>query len=132
MKHSAGFTVVELLVALVFLGLVAGVAYSQYQALEIVHRDQDRKVAINAIHYNLEEVVRPTLGGYPRVLAVNQLRAMDPNLLVDPQGNRLGEPGSDYRYEPTGCNGGDLCAGYTLRTSLERETDFVRKNPQAH
>lgn len=129
MKHSAGFTVVELLVALVFLGFVAGIAYSQQQALEIVHRDQQRKVAINAIYYNLEEVVKPTLGGYPRVLAANQLKAMDAALLADPQGNKLGEPDSDYRYEPTGCNGGDLCSGYTVRASLERETDFVRTNP---
>ena len=129
MKHSAGFTVVELLVALVFLGLVAGAAYSQHQALEIVHRDQDRKVAINAIYYNLEEVVKPALGSYPRVLTANQLKAMDAGLLVDPRGNKLGELDSDYRYEPTGCNGGDLCSGYTLRADLERETDFVRTNP---
>lgn len=129
MKHSAGFTVVELLVALVFLGLVTGIAYSQQQALETVHRDQDRKVALNAIYYNLEEVVRPALGGYPRILAANQLRAMDASLLVDPQGNKIGESDSDYRYEPTGCNGGDLCSGYTLRASLERETDFIKTNP---
>lgn len=132
MKHSAGFTVVELLVALVFLGLISGVAYSQYQTLEIVHRDQDRKTAINAIYHNIEEVVRPELGGYPRVLIAAQLRAMDAALLVDPQGNKLGEPNSDYRYEPTGCNGGDLCSGYTLRASLERETDFVKTNPERH
>lgn len=131
MKHSAGFTIVELLVAIIFLGIVGSVAYSQQQALAMVHRDQDRKIAINAIYYNLEEVVKPTLKGYPRVLTAKQLRAMDPALLVDPSGNKIGKPSSDYRYEPTGCNGGDICSGYILRTTLERETDFVKASPNA-
>ena len=128
MKTSSGFTVVELLVTLVFIGLVGGIAYSQYQALSIVHRDQDRKVAINAIYYNLQEIVKPKLNGYPRVLNANELRAMDAALLKDPQGVVIGKANSDYRYEPTGCNGGDVCSDFTLRANLEREADFVKSS----
>ena len=128
MKTSSGFTVVELLVTLVFLGLIGGIAYSQTQSLGMIHRDQDRKIAINSIYYNLQEVVKPKLGGYPRVLNASELRAMDSALLKDPQGVSIGKSGSDYRYEPTGCNGGDVCSGFTLRVNLEHETDFVKSS----
>lgn len=131
MKTSSGFTVVELLVACAFLGVVGTLLFQQQQAVHIIHRDQDRKVAINAIHYNLEEVVKPALGGYPRTLSASQLKAMDKALLRDPSGVLIGEPTSQYRYEPTGCNGGDVCTGYTLRADLEKEADFVKKNRKA-
>jgi len=128
MKTSSGFTVVELLVAITFLGLIVALSLVESRSLTMIHNDQDRKIAINAIHYNLEEVVRPTLNGYPRVLSASQLKAMDSSLLKDPEGNTVGEPGSDYRYEPTGCNGGNVCAGYTLIADLENESDFIKKN----
>ena len=131
MKTSSGFTVVELLVAIAFFGIIATLLFQQQQSMRTIHRDQDRKVAINAIYYNLEEVVRPTLGGYPRTLSAAQLKAMDKSLLRDPSGILIGEPNSEYRYEPTGCNGGDVCAGYTLRADLERESDFVKTNRKA-
>lgn len=128
MKASQGFTVVELLVALTCIAAVGAVAWGQYQALGAIHRDQDRKVAINAMHYNLEEVVQPTLGGYPRILQSAQLGAIEPGLLKDPHGVLVGNKKSDYRYEPTGCNGGDICEGYTLRADLEHESDFIKTN----
>lgn len=131
MKTSSGFTVVELLVAIAFVGVIATLLFQQQQSMQIIHRDQDRKVAINAIHYNLEEVVKPALGGYPRVLSSNQLKAMDKSLLRDPSGVLIGEPASEYRYEATGCNGGNVCTGYTLRADLERESDFVKTNRKA-
>jgi hypothetical protein len=128
MKTSSGFTVVELLVAITFLGLIIAISLVERRSITMIHADQDRKVAINAIHYNLEEVVKPTLNGYPRVLKAAQLKAMDSRMLKDPAGNTIGEADSDYRYEPTGCNGGDVCAGYSLIADLEREGDFVKKN----
>ena len=129
MKSSDGFTVVELLVGLVFLGIVSGISFDRYSTIQMVHRDQDRKVAINSMHYNLQEVVKPGAGGYPRVLTAAQLTAMNAALLTDPNGLKLGEASSDYRYEPTGCNGGDICSGYTLRANLELEQDFVKTPP---
>ena len=127
-KHS-GFTVVELIVVILFLTLVGGIFYSQKAGLEASHRDTSRKTAINAIYYNLIEVVKPTLGGYPQALKAEQLKAMDSALLTDPDGKKLGEQGSDYRYEPTECNGGDICKSFTLRAELEREDVFVKQSP---
>lgn len=128
MKTARGFTVVETLVIIIFLGVIGTVGYTLFEAVRMTHRDQDRKVAINTIHANLEEVVKPKLGGYPRTLSAAQLTAMDKSLLKDPAGVLIGAQDSDYRYEPTDCNGGEKCGGYTLIADLEREADFVKKN----
>lgn len=129
MKASSGFTVVELLATVVFLSVVATIGFDRYQAVQTVHRDQDRKTAVNAIHHNLEEIVRSKLGGYPRVLNANILTAIDKSLLVDPNGNKIGTSASDYRYEPSGCSGGEVCRGYRLVANLEKERDYVKTSP---
>lgn len=127
-KLTAGFTVVELLVAVVVLMSIGLIVLSQKNTLESIHRDKERKTAINAIYYNLEEVVKPASNGYPSTLSAAQLKAMDKDLLKDPWGKTIGEKDSNYRYEPTGCGGGTVCSGYTLRADLEREADFVKTN----
>jgi len=129
MSKDSGFTATELMIAIVFLLLVGTGFYASTASLQAAHRDNDRKTAINAIYYNLVEVVKPSLGGYPRVLTADQLKAMDAALLTDPRGNKLGTPNSDYRYDPTECNGGDICQKFTLRATLEREDVFVKNSP---
>lgn len=127
-RFSGGFTVVELLVAIAVLTAIGLIFLSQKNTLESIHRDKQRKTAINAIYYNLEEVVKPALGGYPTKLDAKQLKAMDSELLKDPWGKSISESVSNYRYEATGCNGGTVCTGYILRANLEREADFVKTN----
>lgn len=129
MSRNRGFTVVELIVAIVFLTVVGAIFYGQKSGLQASHRDVQRKTAINAVYYNLVEVVKPALGGYPRVIAPEQLKAMDIALLTDPDGKKLGDKDSTYRYEPTECNGGDICKSFTLRADLEREDTFVKQSP---
>lgn len=125
MKRQSGFTVIELIFALVIL-IVAGVIFTiQKNDLEATHRDSDRKIAINAIYYNLEEVVYPSLKGYPSKLDPKQLTAMDGELLKDSDGLTINESGSQYTYEPSACEG-TLCKHYTLRANLEREAEFVK------
>jgi Tfp pilus assembly protein PilE len=126
MKNATGFTVIEMLAMIILLGLVGTVSYSLYDSYHMTHRDQQRKIAINTIHANLQEVVHPKLGAYPRTLDSKQLTALNPKLLKDPAGVPIGTLGSDYRYDPTGCNGGELCTGYTLTANLEREADFIK------
>jgi len=123
-----GFTVVEVLAFFLLLSVVGLIFLSQKNALDAIHRDRDRKTAINEIYYNLQEVAYPALKGYPSTLSVKQLSTLDRSFLTDPAGHKIGSKDSDYRYEPTGCNGGTLCTGFTLRTELEREADFVKSS----
>ncbi len=129
MNKRPGFTVTELIVAIVFFTVVGGVFYSQQLSREASHRDTERKTAMNAIYYNLIEIVKPTLGGYPRVLSAEKLKGMDGKLLTDPRGKAIQTPGSEYYYEPSECDGGDICRGFTLRADLEREDAFVKNSP---
>lgn len=127
MNKPSGFTAIELIVAIVVLVGTGIIFVMQKNDLSAQHRDIERKTAINAIYYNLEEIVYPGLKGYPAQLDATQLKAMDSALLTDPNGIKLGASGSDYAYEPSSCNG-NICQHYTLRASLEREAAFERRS----
>ena len=123
-----GFTVIELLVVLVILIVGAWLFLSEKGNAEAVQRDAARKVAINAMYYNLEEVYYPQHSYYPQTIDSKTLRAMDPALFTDPTGIQLGTSGSDYRYNPTGCTTDGHCTGYTVRSTMEAESDYVKTN----
>lgn len=123
-----GFTVIELLVVLVILIVGAWLFFSEQDNVNAVQRDSARKVAINAMYYNLEEVYYPQHNYYPQHIDSKTLRAMDPALFSDPTGIALGESDSDYRYDATGCSTDGHCTGYTLRSTMERESDYTKTN----
>lgn len=127
MKRASGFTVIELIAVIVFLGLVAILLLTQRGNLESTRRDNQRKTAINAMYYNLEEVFYEKNGYYPSKIDSKTLRAMDPGLFTDPNGGKINESESNYRYNGTNCNN-DKCKSYTLRADLEREADYVKKS----
>lgn len=129
MKKQTGFTVIEIIVAILVLAGAGLIFWVQKQDLSAQHRDIERKTAINAIYYNLEEVVYPSLGGYPAKLDVAQLKAMDPKLLEDSNGVKINQPDSQYSYEPSSCNG-QICQHYVLSARLEKEAEF--KKPSLH
>lgn len=125
MNKQSGFTVVEIIIA-VLLAVAAGtIFYWQKQELVTAARDSQRKTAINAMHYSLEEAYFKQKGSYPKTINPENLTTLDPELFTDPNGKKLGEEGSDYRYEPLGCEQ-DACKGYTLRADLEKEADFIK------
>ena len=126
MKHEAGLTVIEVIVVIIFLLIAGTVIYTQYQGLEAANRDYRRKTAINAMYYSLEEVFYPANKYYPHTINADRLPSVDPALFTDPSGRRVGDADSEYRYEPTGCNGSEKCQGYVLRVNLEREADYTR------
>ena len=127
MKHSQGFTVIELLVIIVILGAASVLFFIQKNNLEVAYRDEQRKTAINAIYYGLEEVYFKENKAYPRTLSSDILPSVNPEQLKDTNGVQIGEARSEYRYEPTNCTD-DACASYTLRTTLENEADFIKTN----
>lgn len=127
MKNESGFTALELVVAILVLVAAGVIFWTQKNELQAQHRDQQRKTALNAIYYNLEEVVHPTLNGYPLKIDAKQLKAMDSALLNDPNGIVIGETGSSYTYEPSSCNE-TSCKHYVLRADLEKEADFIKRS----
>lgn len=128
MKRAAGFTVIELLVATVFLAVAGVILFGQRQNLVATQRDDARKTAINAMYYSLEEVFYAKNGFYPSKIDESNLSSMDPNLFTDPDGNTINSGSSDYRYEPTNCSLDGKCKSYSLRGLLEKEADYVKKS----
>lgn len=125
MKHSRGFTVIELIAAVLLVSAASILFFIQKSSIETTARDTQRKTAINAMYYSLEKSFHVQNQHYPASIGPDVLTTMDPELFTDPAGVLLGESGSDYRYEPTGCTDGK-CTGYTLRADLEKEADFIK------
>jgi len=126
-KQSYGFTVIEILFVVALLGVASVIFFIQKNNLEVVARDDKSKISINAMYYNLEEVFYPANKFYPQTISADNLKAMDPTLFTDANGVKIGDAGSVYTYEPTGCVD-SKCTGYTLKTSLENEADFIKTN----
>lgn len=127
MNKSQGFTVFEVIVVAI-VAIVAGFfIVSQRNEIESTNRDNQRKTAINAIYYSLENSYRQENTGYPLSIDDKTLKTLDPALLTDPEGNKLGTSESNYRYEPIDCNETN-CKSYTLRSTMEREDDFIKTN----
>lgn len=125
MKSSRGFTVIELIVVIVIFAVAGVLVYTQKQQLQTAHNDERRKIAINAMHYSLEEAFYKTNKYYPPAVDESVLLTVEPDLFVDPNGIKLGEPGSNYRYEATGCVD-NKCRGYRLSANLENEADYIK------
>ncbi len=127
MKKQSGFTVIELIGAIIVLFAAGMIFWYQKEDLSAQHRDIERKTAINSIYYNLEEIVHPSLQGYPAKLDAEQLKAMGGELLKDTNGVMIGEATSEYKYEPSSCQG-DVCGHYVLRASLQKENEYVKSS----
>jgi len=125
MKRSQGFTVIELIVAIVFVGAAATLLFIQRDNLEATHRDNQRKTAINAMYYNLEEVFYEKNGYYPSKIDSKTLRAVDPDLFTDPSGVKMNEAGSEYHYQSLNCDN-DKCKSYKLTADMEKEATYTK------
>lgn len=124
-KRSSGFTVIELLLIVVVLSIASAVFFVQKNNLQVSARDTQRKTAINAMYYSLEEVYFKQNNSYPKTINQTVLPSVDPALFIDPSGAAVGDSSSNYRYIPVNCTD-NVCASYTLRTTLQNEADFVK------
>ena len=127
MKRSQGFTVIEILVAIVFLGAAATLLFIQRNSLVATQRDNQRKTSINAMYYNLEEVFFEKNGYYPSKIDSKTLRAMDPSLFTDPDDTKMNDEGAEYHYDGTNCTNSQ-CKGYKLSADLEKEAVYTKTN----
>ena len=127
MKRERGFTILELVVVIFFASLLLILFFLQKLNLDAMHRDEQRKEAINAMYYALEEGFHAKNGYYPENISEENLKVMDPSLFTDPSGINLGQEDSDYTYEAANCTNGK-CKEYTLKARLEKEGLFDSKH----
>ena len=128
MKRKNGFTVLEIVLCIVFVGIFLVLFFIQKNNIEAMERDEDRKVAINAMFYALEEGYYAEKGYYPEnIEKAEDLPWIDPNLFTDPYGVTLwnADADSNYSYDARNCEDGK-CKSYTLRSTMEKEDDYVK------
>ena len=127
MKQKKGFTIIELIIVATFVSLLLLLSFVQKSNLDALQRDEDRKIAINAMYYALEESYYKEHGYYPEMISEDNITVIDPALWTDPSGYNLGDPKSSYSYEPADCNNGH-CKKYMLKADLEKEATYVKTN----
>ena len=126
METRKGFTVLELILAIVFVGIFVVLFFLQKESVEAMRRDENRKTSINAIYYALEEGYYADHGYYPEnIESSDVLPWIDPNLFTDPLGVNLWDDGGNFSYETSNCQDGK-CKSYTVRTTLEKEDDYIK------
>ena len=127
MRNKSGFTILELIIVIAFASLAVVLFFLQKVNVDAMNRDKERKTAINAMYYALEEGYYQQNGYYPETISENNLKVIDPQLFSDPSGIVVGEPGCSYTYEAANCEDGE-CKEYMLRAVLEKEDDYIKKN----
>ena len=95
--------------------------------IDAMERDKDRKIAINAMYYALEEGFYPEHGYYPEEISEENIKVIDPALWTDPFGVNLGDLGSSYSYQAANCENGK-CKEYVLKADLEKEDTYTKNN----
>lgn len=89
--QQQGFTVIELIVVIAILIAASFVAFFQINNLKVSEQNTQRKTAINAMYYALEEVYYKKNQAYPATLNSATLPSVDPELFTDPDGFTLGK-----------------------------------------
>jgi prepilin-type N-terminal cleavage/methylation domain-containing protein len=127
MSKERGFTVIEVIVAIVVLAIIGVFFLVQRNDLETTARDQQRKVAINSMYYGLTEVFYQKNSFYPTSISTDNLTSVSPELFTDTQGVQIGEVNSEYSYEGINCDAEGKCKGFKLTAALEKEAEYIKE-----
>lgn len=142
-SKEKGFTIVELLIVIVVIGILAALVVTTFSGIQKKGRDSERKTDIGAVHSQLE-AYHATNGRYPTLAnlqstvpntgwVAQNLKGLSADALSDPknptQAIQNAVAANQYAYEvsPLGCDNDPItatadCATYTLTASLEEGT----------
>lgn len=132
-KEESGFTIVELLIVIVVIGILAALVLNTFQGVQARARDTERKTDVNALATQYEVFYNDN-GRYPTTTEgadATNFPGLDAEAVNDPNGVAVNAANSEYTYAPTpvGCDN-DLtsnpCVAFTLTATMEEEADFVK------
>ncbi len=152
-QKQSGFTIVELLIVIVIIGILAGLVITTFVGIQARGRDSERQTDINAIQKQVEAYFAVN-GVYPTAANLNSSTwrsgnkvQLDPKALANPSKDTTqtlattapAASGDSYGYvaTPTGCNastddsGGSItpatpgaCTGYTVSAWMEAKNEI--------
>lgn len=137
-RKQSGFTIVELLIVIVVIGILAALVITTFSGIQKKARDSERQTDINAVHGQVEAYYAQN-GKYPTLTDLQtasfitaNLKGLDLSAAKDPKlGATTPFPvatatASNYGYNPTkddnsACDNttGNECTKYTLVANLE-------------
>lgn len=126
-RRESGFTIIELLIVIVVIGILAGLVLNVFTGIQEQGRDAERKTDLEAVEGQLEAYAAKE-GYYPTVANVADaawvsanLQGLDPDALLDPTSNTA----YTYVASPSSpaCDNtvGNECSSYTLSADLEED-----------
>lgn len=130
LRKESGFTIIELLIVIVVIGILAGLVLNVFTGIQEDGRDAERKTDLEAVEGHLE-AYQAKNGEYPATADMDDVTAdaafisanfegLDTDALIDPTS------GDEYVYTATpsapACdNSTTECSGYTLCADLESD-----------
>ena len=142
MGSQVGYTVIEVFIVMVVIGILGALVFANVQNSNARGRDAERTADMDTLHSRLEEFFSD-YGAYPNTLSASALPGVSTEALTDPNGVAIviespvtsqvaaeatANPtvAANYKYipYPTGC-GTNSCTGYVLKTFIESPTATV-------
>lgn len=139
-----GFTIVELLIVIVVIGILAALVITTFTGIQQKARDTERTTDVKALHGQVEAYYAQN-GKYPTLANLNDstwrstnMKGLDAEALKDPKGSAqtlVAAPAANaYAYAVTASDGSACdnttkdCAEYTLTATLEAGGTFAKSN----
>jgi type II secretion system protein G len=147
-KQQKGFTIVELLIVIVVIGILATLVIVTFTGIQQKARNTKRQTDVNAIQSHLE-AYKAQNGYYPTRANINDtsttprwtatnMKGLDPSALQDPKGSAqtvaAATSTTTYGYAPvndagTSCEAdATTCTAYTLEATLEGGGTYQKKS----
>jgi prepilin-type N-terminal cleavage/methylation domain-containing protein len=142
--NKKGFTIVELLIVIVVIGILATLVIVTFTGIQQKGRNSQRQTDINALNSHIEAFYAQS-GSYPTIdqlkdstWRTTNMKGLDPETLVDPKGAVLSDTAAaaneyNYSYVATRSSDSSVCSStslandpgcdtYTLQANLEGGT----------
>lgn len=143
-QKQHGFTIVELLIVIVVIGILAALVITTFTGIQKKGRDTERQTDIRAMHGQMEAYYAEH-GRYPTLANMNDatwraanVKGLDAEALEDPKGSAQtlvsSVQANAYAYEvsasdDTACdNSAKDCAKYILTATLESGGTYFAKS----
>lgn len=141
-NRNQGFTIVELLIVIVVIGILAALVLNSFTGVQARARDTERRTDINAIATQLEVYYNDN-GGYATAAQLlddaaggwveTNLKGFDKTALTDPKAFKVNAAGGSYTYTPapagcTGATGATPCTSFSLTADMEKQADVTKNS----